>query len=139
MDRLKDEMYRLKAEVARLKEENASCQQILEGETHLRRRVQDNLDEAISAAEYFQGEAKTFRKELMRRGADDPRKPKPPCDTALAALDLVRKWDRDECIEDLRKQRVEHLKRIDSLTSTPVVTLDAGMEEDDESMEEDDV
>ena len=58
-----------------------------------------------------------LREELMRRGADDPRKPKPPCDTAFAALQVVCKWDRDECVADLRKQRGERLRRIDALRS----------------------
>jgi len=58
-----------------------------------------------------------LRKELLRRGADDPDKPKPPCDTAFAALQVVCKWDRDECVADLRKQRAERLRRIDALRS----------------------
>ena len=135
----------LKAEVAGLKtrltdahDKIASLQQFLEGETHMRRTAQAALEAANSAAdcalkaqestrsmlEHFQGEAETFRKELMRRGADDPWKAKPPCDTAFAALQVVCKWDREECLEDLRKQRAEHLRRIDALRSGRELQMD---------------
>ncbi len=56
-----------------------------------------------------------LRQELIRRGADDPLAPKPPSQTALDALQVVRNWDRDTCLEDLRKQRAGWLKRIDTL------------------------
>jgi cell division protein FtsB len=46
-------------------------------------------------------EVHRLRNELMRRGADDPWKPKPQCETALAALNLVRHWDRDARIDEL--------------------------------------
>jgi hypothetical protein len=135
----------LKIEVANLKLQNESLeirlaaahdkitllQQFCEGETALRRATAEALEAAtasLNAASkaqestrgllrHFQGEAEKFRKELMRRGADDPRKPKPPCDTAFAALQVVCKWDRDECVADLRKQRAERLRRIDALRS----------------------
>jgi hypothetical protein len=80
-------------------------------------------------------EAEKFRKELMRRGADDPSKPKPPCDTAFAALQVVcKEWDREECFADLRKQRAENLRRIDALKSGREIQMDdvvKAMNEDD--------
>jgi hypothetical protein len=93
--------------------------------------TQKSLDAALQSQrslsnlrDHYQGEAEKFRKELMRRGADDPRKPKPPCDTAFAALQEVSKWDRDACFADLRKQRAEHLRRIDALRSGRELRMD---------------
>ena len=68
-------------------------------------------------SEAHQKELNRLTEELIRRGADDPWEPKPPCDTAFAALQAVCKWDRDECVADLRKQRAERLRRIDALRS----------------------
>ena len=153
MDRVAvDEIVALKAEVASLKLQNesleirltaahdkiASLQQFCKGETAMRRAgdavleaTQKSLDAALQPQrslshmrDYYQGEAEKFRKVLMRRGADDPRKPKPPCDTAFAALQEVSKWDRDECFADLRKQRAEHLRRIDALRSGMELRMD---------------
>ena len=135
---LKAEVAGLKARLVDAHDKIASLQQFLEGETHMRRTAQAALEAANSAAdcalkaqestrsmlEHFQGEAETFRKELMRRGADDPRKPKPPCDTALAALQAVCKWDRDACLDDLRKQRRVHLRRIRMLKSGSRLAMD---------------
>ena len=138
-----DENTALKAEVARLKLQNesleirlaaahdkiASLQQFCEGETSMRRTAEASLQEAATALkkatdflEYCKSQwhsvahmHEELRRELIRRGADDPRKPKPPCDTAFVALQLVSKWDRDEGFADLKKQRLEHLRRIDVL------------------------
>ena len=140
-----DENVALKAEVASLKLQNesleirlaaasdkiTSLQQFCEGETVMRRTAQEalegvtkalnsarvELEDNFLAAKFWRKDAENLRKELMRRGADDPRKPKSPCDIAFAALDLVRNWDRDECVTDLRNQRVELLRRIDALKS----------------------
>jgi hypothetical protein len=90
-----DENVALKAEVARLKEEN----ECLKEQNKHARTYADSLEKSLA----------------VRRGADDPRKPRPACETALSALDLVRNWDRDECVTDLRKQRVELHRRIDAL------------------------
>ena len=135
---LKAEVAGLKARLTDAHDKIASLQQFLEGEAHMRRTAQAALEAANSAAdcalkaqestrsmlEHFQGEAETFRKELMRRGADDPRKPKPPCETALAVLDLVRKWDRDACVADLRKQRVQLLQDNENLKKGRNVFMD---------------
>jgi hypothetical protein len=59
-----------------------------------------------------------LKQELVRRGADHPDKPKPPCDTAFAALQVVcNSWDREECFQDLRNQREELLRRVRALKS----------------------
>ena len=146
---LKAEVAGLKARLTDAHDKIASLQQFLEGEAHMRRTAQAALEAANSAAdcalkaqestrsmlEHFQGEAETFRKELMRRGADDPRKPKPPCETALAALNLVRDWDRDECVVDLQKQRTELLRKIAALKSGKELKIGdvmAALEEDTE-------
>ncbi len=51
-------------------------------------------------------EVEKLTTELLRRGADHSDKPRPPCGTAFAALQVVCKsWDRDVCFDDLRKQR----------------------------------
>ena len=115
MDRVAvDEIVALKAEVASLKLQNenleirlaaandkiVSLQQFCKGETALRRAGDALLKETRMSLEdshqsrrtlgkitdQYQEEAEKFRKELMHRGADDPRKPKPECDTAFAAL-----------------------------------------------------
>ena len=114
------------------KDRIVSLQQFCEGETNMRRTAQEALDKARKALnsarlereDMFKAyrnscqEAELLRSELIRRGADDPRKPKPPCDTAFAALQLVCKnWDREECLADLRTQRAENLRRIDALKS----------------------
>ena len=134
-----DESVALKVEVASLKLQNqsleirladakdriVSLQQFCEGETNMRRTAQEALDKARKALnsarlerEDMFKEAELLRSELIRRGADDPRKPKPPCDTAFAALQLVcNNWDREECLADLRTQRAENLRRIDALKS----------------------
>jgi hypothetical protein len=153
MDRVAvDEIVALKAEVASLKLQNESLEirllfandtivslrQFCEGETAMRRAgeavleaTQKSLDAALQSQrslsnlrDHYQGEAEKFRKELMRRGADDPRKPKPPCDTVFAALQEVSKWDRDACFADLRKQRAEHLRRIDALRAGRELQMD---------------
>jgi hypothetical protein len=63
-------------------------------------------------------ENKKLKEELVRRGADHPDKPKPPCDTAFAALQVVcNSWDREECFQDLRQQREELLRRVRALKS----------------------
>jgi hypothetical protein len=153
MDRVAvDEIAALQAEVASLKLQNenleirlaaandkiVSLQQFCEGETALRRegdailkQTKMSLEDSYQSrrtlgkiTDHYQEEAEKFRKELMRRGADDPRKPKPPCDTAFAALQEVSKWDRDECFADLRKQRAEHLRRIDALKSGREIQMD---------------
>ena len=136
----------LKAEVASLKLQNesleirlaaandriVSLQQFCEGETVMRREAEEalrkstnSLKEATGLSEYHKSQwhsvsvkNEKLKQELMRRGADDPDKPKPPCDTAFAALQVVCKnWDREECFADLRKQRAENLRRIDALKS----------------------
>ena len=142
----------LKAEVAMLKLQNesleirlaaandkiTSLQQFCEGETAMRRTgdaVLEATRKSLSAAlqsqstlsnlrDHYQKEAETFRKELMRRGADDPRRPKPGCDTAFAALQVVCKWDRDECFEDLKNRRANLLVKIDGLRSGKGVMMD---------------
>ena len=126
----------LKAEVASLKLQNesleirlaaandkiVSLQQFCEGETVMRRTAQEALEKATKA--------------LNSGGADDPRKPKPPCDTAFAALQVVCKhWDREECFADLRKQRSENLRRIAALESgreLKMGTVMRALEEDTE-------
>ncbi len=141
--KLVGEKYELKAEVARLKLQNesleirlaaahdraTSLQQFWEGEAMMRRKAEAALEEALEAlgadkrmAEHYKEQwhhvaamHEELRQELIRRGADDPLKPKPPCQTALDALQVVRNWDRDACLEDLRKQRAEQLKRIEDL------------------------
>ena len=138
-----DENVALKAEVARLKLHNeslvirlhaardhvTSLEQFWEGEATARRTAERQVEEMSAQlgkeAEFAQyckqqwsrvaAMHEELRQELMRRGADDPLKPKPPSQTALDVLQLVRNWDRDVCLEDLRKQRAEQLKRIDVL------------------------
>jgi hypothetical protein len=44
--------------------------------------------------------------------------------TAFAALDLVRKWDRDECVADLKRQLDEHLSMITALKSGRELMMD---------------
>ena len=147
MDRceLVDENVALKAEVASLKLQNESLQirldsaidkaalieQFREAETLGRRELDaalrvcnEELKKVTKFGEFCKSQWHSvaynntvLKQELMRRGADDPDKPKPPCDTASAALQLVRMWDRDECLADLRKQRAERLRRIDALRS----------------------
>ena len=135
----------LKAEVASLKLQNESLQirldaaidkaalieQFREAETLGRREAvaaMNVCNDELQKATRLWGHCKSqlfsvaenntvLKRELMRRGADDPDKPKPPCDTAFAALQVVCKWDRDECVADLRKQRGERLRRIDALRS----------------------
>jgi hypothetical protein len=156
----------LKAKVASLKLQNESLeirlgaahdkikslQQFCEGETVMRRATAEALEAAttsLNAAlkaqestrgllQHFQGEAEKFREELMRRGADDPRKPKPECDTAFSALQVVcNRWDRDDCVADLKKQRAEHLRRIGALRSGRELTMDdvvKAMNEDDSNL-----
>ena len=158
-----DDNIALKAEVASLKLQNESLeirlaaandkikslQQFYEGETVMRRTAEEALggvskalqsarveiEDNLRATKYWRQDAEKLREELMRRGADDPRTPKPPCDTAFAALDLVRNWDRDECVTDLRNQRVELLRRIDALKSGRELKMGdvmAALEEDTE-------
>ena len=158
-----DDNIALKAEVASLKLQNesleirlaaandkiTSLQQFCEGETVMRRTAQEalhgvtkalnsarvELEDNFQAAKYWRQEAEKLRKELMRRGADDPRKPKPACETTFSALELVRNWDRDECVTDLRNQRVELLRRIDALKSGRELKMGdvmAALEEDTE-------
>jgi hypothetical protein len=70
-------------------------------------------------------ENKKLKEELVRRGADHPDKPKPPCDTAFAALQVVcNSWDREECFQDLRKQREELLRRVRALKSGRDLKMD---------------
>ena len=135
----------LKAEVASLKLQNESLQirldaaidkaalieQFREAETLGRREAvaamntcNDELQKATKFGEFCKSQwhsvaytNEKLREALLRRGADDPYKPKPPCDTAFAALQVVCKWGRDECVADLRKQRGERLRRIDALRS----------------------
>ena len=142
----------LQAEKAALKQQNESLeirlaaahdkiallQQFCEGETSMRRTAEASLQEATTAlktateiSEFYKkqchsvaGTNEELRQELMRRGADDPWKPKPPCDTAFAALQLVSKWDRDESFADLKKQRLENLRRIDVLRSGKELMMD---------------
>ncbi len=141
--KLVGENVELKAEVARLKLQNesleirlaaahgraTSLQQFWEGEAMTRRKAEAALEEALEAlgadkrmAEHYKEQwhhvaamHEELRQELIRRGADDPLAPKPPSQTALDALQVVRNWDRDTCLEDLRKQRAGYLKRIDTL------------------------
>jgi len=75
-------------------------------------------------SEAHQKELNRLTEELIRRGADDPWEPKPPCDTAFAALQAVCKWDRDECVADLRKQRAELLWRLDAVGSGRELLMD---------------
>lgn len=147
-----DENAALKAEVARLKLQNESLEirlaaekdrvvslrQFIEGETVMRRAAEAALEGAtasLDAAKLFSDYCKQqwhrvahkheeLRQELMRRGADDPLKPKPPCQTALSALQLVCKWDRDVYVEDLKKQRLENLRRIDVLKKGRELMMD---------------
>ena len=139
------EIVALKAEVASLKLQNESLQirfdaaidkatlieQFREAETFGRRELDaalrvcsEELKKATTFGEYCKSQWHSvaadntkLKRELMRRGADDPDKPKPPCDTAFSALQAVCKWDRDECVADLRKQRAARLRRIDALRS----------------------
>ena len=101
--------------MARLKEEN----ECLKEQNKHARTYADSLEKSLAA----------------RRGADDPRKPRPACETAFSALDLVRNWDRDECVTDLRKQRVELHRRIDALKAGRELKMGevmAALEEDTE-------
>jgi hypothetical protein len=147
-----DENVALKAEVTALKLQNesleirlaaahdkiTSLQQFCEGETAMRRAgdevleaTRKSLDAALQSQrtlsnlrDHYQEEAETFRKELMRRGADDPRQPKPGRDTAFAALQVVCKWDRDACVQDLKKQRWLLLRRIRRMRSGSWLSMD---------------
>jgi hypothetical protein len=135
MDRVAvDEMVVLKAEVASLKLQNENLEiRLAAANDKILEVTKDSLHSALQSQwllknmrDHHQGEAEKFRKELMRRGADDPRKPKPECDTAFAALQVVcNRWDRDDCVADLKKQRAEHLRRIDALRSGRELTMDA--------------
>ena len=95
------------------------------GEAAFRRAVQVEVDAIKLDRDGWQRrcfelseENTKLKQELVRRGADHPDKPKPPCDTAFAALQVVcNAWDREECFQDLRKQREEHLRRIRALKS----------------------
>ena len=95
------------------------------GEAALRRAVQVEVDAIKLDRDGWQRrcfelseENTKLKQELVRRGADHPDKPKPPCDTAFAALQAVcNTWDREERFQDLRKQREEHLRRIRALKS----------------------
>ena len=129
----------LEIRLAAANDKIASLQQFYEGETVMRRTAEAALDgvtkslattlktleltrnevgEVCEAWRRCQNTAEMYRSELLRRGADDPRKSKPPCDTAFAALQVVCKhWDREECFADLRKQRSENLRRIAALES----------------------
>ena len=133
---LKAQVESLEIRLAAANDRVASLQQFIEGETAMRRAGEEALENATKSLDmalksvnemrqtvacYQQqyrvvdDENEELRKELMRRGADDPLAPKPRCQTAMTALNLVCKWDRDECFADLRKQRLEHLRRIDVL------------------------
>ena len=127
--RLKLQNESLEIRLTALYDQNRSLHESLEGETYMRRSVEaaneQNIEALRKAKQLADSMTKSWcaaadhneklRDELMRRGADDPLVPKPQCQTALAALQVVRNWDRDVCLMDLRKQRVEHLKRIDVL------------------------
>jgi len=133
---LKAQVESLEIRLAAAKDQVASLQQFIEGETAMRRAGEEALENATKSlnavlksvndtrrsAAYFQqqnrivdDENEELRKELMRRGADDPYARKPSYQTTMAALSVVCKWDRDECLADLKKQRWEHLRRIDVL------------------------
>jgi chromosome segregation ATPase len=136
---LKQQNESLEIRLAAAHDKIASLQQFCEGETSMRRTAEASLQEATTAlkkATDFSEHCKRqwhsvahmhaeLRQELIRRGADDPSKPKPPCDTAFAALQVVcKQWDREECFADLRKQRAEHLRRIAALKSGRELMMD---------------
>ena len=100
----------LKAEVAGLKTRLTDAYELCNKETR--------------RCEAHQKELNRLTDELIRRGAGDPWEPKPPCDTAFAALQAVCKWDRDECVADLRKQRAESLRRLDAVLSGRELLMD---------------
>jgi hypothetical protein len=147
----------LEIRLAAANDKIASLQQFYEGETVMRRKAEADLDgvtnfvattlktleltrnelgKVCKAWNHCQNMAEMYRSELLRRGADDPRKSKPPCDTAFAALQVVCKhWDREECFADLRKQRSENLRRIAALESgreLKMGTVMRALEEDTE-------
>ena len=147
-----DENDALKAEVARLKLQNESLEirlaaekdrvmslrQFIEGETVMRRWAEAALESATASLDtekkildycrqqwhQIADKHEELRQELLRRGADDPLKPKPPCQTAMSALQLVCKWDRDVYVEDLKKQRLENLQKIDVLKTGKELMMD---------------
>ena len=148
-----DENAALKAEVARLKLQNesleirlatvhdkvASLQQFIEGAMFARREAEaalerqtsvldftaQLLEEQTAGAKLWREQAQRLRQELIHRGADDPMSRKPQCEnTVFAALQLVSKWDRDESFTDLKKQRLESLRRIDVLKTGKELMMD---------------
>jgi len=145
--RLKLQNESLEIRLADAHDRNRLLQQSLEGETHMRRTaealLQKNIEELRKAEQFaafckenwhdVAGRNSFLKSELMRRGADDPDALKPPQETVFAALQMVSKWDRDEAFADLRKQRLENLRRIDVLRRGKELMMDdvvAGMNED---------
>ena len=126
----------LKAEIASLKLQKESLEIRLAAANDEIVSLQHEVGEVCESWRHCQNVAEMYRHELLRRGADDPRKSKPPCDTAFAALQVVCKhWDREECFADLRKQRSENLRRIAALESgreLKMGTVMRALEEDTE-------
>jgi hypothetical protein len=126
---LKAQVESLEIRLTAAHDKVASLQQFIEGETKMRRAAEAALDgvtnsleaalrtakEQTERVQFWRESAQKWRQELIRKGADDPAKPKPECETAFAALQLVSKWDRNEGFADLRKQRLENLRRINVL------------------------
>jgi hypothetical protein len=142
----------LEIRLAAANDKIVSLQQFLEGETHMRRTAQAALEAANNGAvenEALKAEAKRLKEEnfrfqlqvesyqesldlatkTLRRVCPHlvaPGKVLQPAwtKTAFAALDLVKHWDRDECVADLKRQNAEHLKMIAVLKSGRELMMD---------------
>ena len=150
--RLKLQNESLEIRLTAVHDKVASLQQFIEGETVMRREAEAALQAANNVTvenEALKAESSRLKTKIwglemqieedtkapnlatktLRRVCPHltaPGKALRPAwtQTALAALDLVKRWDRDECVADLKRQHAKYLRTIEDLKSGRDILMD---------------